>query len=72
MVSWCKKGAYNAQTCPKSELSGSSGQTLTTNVAMTLCVGVENVSETFSAQMGPGFHTPNFVEEIARRGADGT
>ena len=37
MVSQCKKGAYNAQTYPKSELSGSSGQTLTTNVSMTLC-----------------------------------
>ena len=37
MVSWCKKGAYNAQTSPKSELSGSSGQTLTTKVSMTLC-----------------------------------
>ena len=37
MVSWCKKGAYNAQTSQKSELSGSSGQTLTTNVSMTLC-----------------------------------
>ena len=37
MVSWCKKGAYNAQTSPKSELSGSSAQTLTTNVSMTLC-----------------------------------
>ena len=37
MVSWCKKGAYNAQTYPKSELSGSSGQTLTANVSMTLC-----------------------------------
>ena len=36
MVSWCKKGAYNAQTSPKSELCGSSGQTLTTNVSMTL------------------------------------
>ena len=37
MVSWCKKGACNAQTSPKSEVSGSSGQTLTTNVSMTLC-----------------------------------
>ena len=36
MVSWCKKGAYHAQTSPKSELSGSSGHTLTTNVSMTL------------------------------------
>ena len=37
MVSWCKKGAYNAQTSPKSEVCGSSGQTLTTNVSVTLC-----------------------------------
>ena len=37
MVSWCKKGAYNAQTSPKLELSESSAQTLTTNVSMTLC-----------------------------------
>ena len=37
MVSWCKKGANNAQTSPKSELSGAKGQTLMTNVSMTLC-----------------------------------
>ena len=37
MVSQCKKGAYNAQTSPKSELSGFKWQTLTTNVSMTLC-----------------------------------
>ena len=35
MVSWCKKGDYNAQTSPESELSGFK-QTLTTNVSMTL------------------------------------
>ena len=37
MVSWCKKGAYNAQTSPKPELCGFKWQTLTTNVSMTLC-----------------------------------
>ena len=37
MVSWCKKGAYNAQTSPNQSYVGSSGQTLTTNVSMTLC-----------------------------------
>ena len=37
MGSWCKKGEYYAQISPKSELCGSSGQTLTTNVSMTLC-----------------------------------
>ena len=37
MVSQCKKGAYNAQTSQKSELSGFKWQTLTTNVSMTLC-----------------------------------
>ena len=37
MVSRCKKGAYNAQTYPKSELCGFKWQTLTANVSMTLC-----------------------------------
>ena len=37
MVSRCRKGAYNAQTYPKSELGGFKWQTLTTNVSMTLC-----------------------------------
>ena len=37
MVTQCKKGAYNAQTSQKSELSGFKWQTLTTNVSMTLC-----------------------------------
>ena len=37
MVSWCKKGEYNAQTSPKSQLCGFKWQTLTTNVSMTLC-----------------------------------
>ena len=37
MVSQCKKGAYNAQTSPQSELCGFKGQTLTTNVSVTLC-----------------------------------
>ena len=37
MVSWCKKGAYNSQTYPKSELCEFKWQTLTTNVSMTLC-----------------------------------
>ena len=32
-----KKGAYNAQTSPKSELCEFKLQTLTTNVSMTLC-----------------------------------
>ena len=39
MVSWCKKGEHNALISPKSELSGLSGQTLTTNVSMTLVTG---------------------------------
>ena len=37
MVSWCKKGAYNAQTSPESELCGFKWQTLTTNVSTTRC-----------------------------------
>ena len=37
MVSQCKKGAYNAQTSPQSELCGFKWQTLTTNVSVTLC-----------------------------------
>ena len=37
MASWCKKGGYNAQISPKSELRGFKWQTPTTNVSMTLC-----------------------------------
>ena len=39
MVSWCKKGEYNAQISPNQSYVGSSGQTLTTDVSMTLCNG---------------------------------
>ena len=37
MVSLCKQGEYNAQDTKNQSYVGSSGQTLTTNVSMTLC-----------------------------------
>ena len=39
MVSWCKKGEYNAQISPQKNQSyvGSSGEKIKTNVSMTLC-----------------------------------
>ena len=37
MVSWCKQGEYNARGYQNQSYVGSSGQTLTTNVSMTLC-----------------------------------
>ena len=48
MVSWCKKGAYNAQTSPKPELCGFKWQTLTTNVSMTLCDSQISVTKPMS------------------------